>query len=108
MNQEVLKQPIVILADANDHDGEVSRWRSYAPFMLAIVGSFALLGLRLSFGPDRFISDGAAMILALGSYLIAAVFYLTNLYAPFRFAESFGMWAATLGVFFNFSSWLLR
>ena len=53
-------------------------------------------------------SDGAAMMLALASYLIAAVFYLTNLYAPFRFAERLGLQAATLGVFFNLSSWLLR
>ena len=48
------------------------------------------------------------MMLALASYLIAAVFHLTNLYAPFRFAERLGIWTATLGVFFNLSSWLLR
>lgn len=48
------------------------------------------------------------MMLALASYLIAAVFHLTNLYAPFRLAEKLGMWAATLGVFFNLSSWLVR
>ena len=108
MNQDVLKQPIVILADTDSEPLESTGWRSYVPFLLAILGSFALLGLRLNSGPAHFISDGAAMILALGCYLIAAVFYLTNFYAPFRFAERFGMWAATLGVFFNLSSWLLR
>jgi cytochrome c-type biogenesis protein CcsB len=107
MNQEVLNQPIVILDDAND-DVDLAGWRSYIPFFLVIFGSFALLGFRLNAGPSHFISDGAAMILALGCYLIAAVFYLTNFYAPFRFAERLGMWAATLGVFWNLSSWLLR
>jgi hypothetical protein len=48
------------------------------------------------------------MMLALASYLIAAVFYLTNFYAPFPLAEKLGLWAATLGVFWNLSSWLLR
>ncbi len=48
------------------------------------------------------------MMLALASYLIAAVFYLTNFYAPFRLAERLGLWAATAGVFFNLSSWLVR
>ena len=42
---------------------------------------------RINFGGEKFISDGACMMLALASYLIAAVFYLTNMYAPFRFAE---------------------
>ncbi len=66
------------------------------------------MALRINIGGERFITDGALMMLALASYLIAAVFHLTNLYAPFRFAEKLGMWAATLGVFFNLSSWLVR
>ncbi len=82
--------------------------RSYGPAAFAIFGALALVALRLSIGGERFMTDGALMMLALASYLIAAVFYLTNLYAPFRFAEKLGMWAATLGVFFNLSSWLVR
>jgi ABC-type transport system involved in cytochrome c biogenesis permease subunit len=54
------------------------------------------------------ISDGAAMMLALACYLIAATFFLTNLYAPFRWAAALGLVAATLGVFWNLLSWLLR
>ena len=81
---------------------------SYGPAAFAIFGSLALVALRINIGGDRFITDGALMMLALASYLIAAVFHLTNLYAPFRFAEKLGMWAATLGVFFNLSSWLVR
>lgn len=95
---------------ASEEDGSApkSTWQSYIPAFLAIFGSFALVFLRINVGGERFISDGALMMLALASYLIAAVFHLTNLYAPFRFAEKLGLWAATLGVFFNLSSWLVR
>ena len=105
MNQDVLKQPIIISDDADENS---SAWRSYLPAAFAIGGSFALTAARLQFGGAHFISDGALMMLALACYLTAAVFYLTNFYAPFRFAERLGMWAATFGVFFNLSSWLVR
>ncbi len=98
----------MISADEGGASTLLSSFRSYIPAALAIGGSFALLLIRLNAGGEHFISDGALMMLALASYLIAAVFHLTNLYAPFRFAEKLGMWAATLGVFFNLSSWLLR
>lgn len=107
MNQEVLKQPILVSANASTNASE-SSWRTYVPFALAITGALILTAARINFGGQHFISDGAAMMLALASYLIAAVFYLTNLYAPFRFAEKAGLWCATLGVFFNLSSWLIR
>jgi cytochrome c-type biogenesis protein CcsB len=48
------------------------------------------------------------MMLALASYLMAAIFQLTNLYAPSRMAARAGLWLGALGVFFNFSSWLVR
>jgi ABC-type transport system involved in cytochrome c biogenesis permease subunit len=108
MNQQVLEPPIVVSADKSNGPSATSAWKSYIPASFAIGGSFALLLIRVNVDGQHFISDGALMMLALASYLIAAVFHLTNLYAPFRFAEKLGMWAATLGVFFNLSSWLLR
>ena len=104
MNQEVLNQPVAIVS--TNENG--SSFTSYLPTVLAIGGSLALVSARLNYGGAGFISDGALMMLALASYLIAAVFYLTNFYAPFRLAERLGLWAATLGVFFNLSSWLVR
>ncbi len=92
----------------SDPSSGMSGLWSYGPAAFAIFGSLALVALRINIGGERFITDGALMMLALASYLIAAVFHLTNLYAPFRFAEKLGMWAATLGVFFNLSSWLVR
>ncbi|MBP6002246.1 MAG: cytochrome c biogenesis protein CcsA [Pyrinomonadaceae bacterium] len=97
------------MSDAKtDASKETSTLWSYGPAAFAIFGSFALVALRINMGGERFITDGALMMLALASYLIAAVFYLTNLYAPFRFAEKLGMWTAMFGVFFNLSSWLVR
>jgi cytochrome c-type biogenesis protein CcsB len=108
MNQEILKQPILTTDETAEVKKTVSTLSSYLPFVLAIFGSIALLLLRINLGGERFISDGALMMLALASYCTAAVFYLTNLYAPFRAAERLGLWGATLGVFFNLSSWLIR
>lgn len=106
MSEQILEQPVLI-SDETSGDG-LSNWRSFIPFIIAIAGSAILIFARISVGGDRFISDGALMMLALASYLIAAVFFLTNFYAPFKFAERLGLWAATLGVFFNLSSWLVR
>jgi cytochrome c-type biogenesis protein CcsB len=108
MNQEILDQPLIGSGLKPQAGNFAERASLYIPAALAIVGSFAMLMLRINVGGERFISDGALMMLALASYLIAAVFHLTNLYAPFRLAEKLGMWAATLGVFFNLSSWLVR
>ena len=108
MSQEVLQQPILAPIEDDAVAGVLTTLRSYLPALLAIGGSFVLIAVRLYVGGERFMSDGAAMMLALAAYLIAAVFYLTNIYAPFRFAERLGMQAATIGVFFNLSSWLIR
>jgi ABC-type transport system involved in cytochrome c biogenesis permease subunit len=108
MSEQVLKQPAMIGKTAENASPVNSTWLSFTPFALAIGGSLLLLFARVTFGGDQFISDGAAMMLALACYLIAAVFYLTDLYAPFPFAKRLGMITATLGVFFNLSSWLLR
>src|SRR5215203_6852736 len=106
MNQEVLNQPTVLSPTENKES--FRRFGLYFPAVIAIAAPVLLVVARISVGPERFISDGALMMLGLASYLIAAVFYLTNFYAPFRLAERLGMWAATLGVFFNLSSWLVR
>lgn len=82
-------------------------WKPYLPTILVIVGALAMLGLRLQIG-EGFIADGALMMLALAGYILAAVFLLTNLYAPSRMVERIGFFSAALGVFFNLSSWLVR
>lgn len=108
MSEQVIEQPILVSDETSGDVDTLSPWRSFIPFIVAILGSLFFLSARLSFGGEHFISDGALMMLALAAYLIAAVFYLTNFYAPFKLAEKLGLWAATLGVFFNLSSWLFR
>ena len=85
----------------------IPAWRNFLPAILALLGAFAMLGLKLSIGVN-FISDGALMMLALACYLMAAIFQLTNLYAPSEMARKSGLFLAALGVFFNLSSWLVR
>jgi cytochrome c-type biogenesis protein CcsB len=95
---------------AGEKSGKVEHqnsWTSYMPAILAMGGAFLMLGLRLQIGAG-FISDGALMMIALACYLLAALFQLTNLYAPSEMAQKIGLWSAALGVFFNLSSWLVR
>lgn len=103
---EVLNQPAVV--GAPEVKLKSSSLKSYLPAVLSIVGAIALTLLRIQTGGERFISDGALMMLALACYLTAAVFHLTNLYAPSTLFERLGLWAATLGVFFNLGSWGVR
>ncbi len=86
---------------------EMPSIKSFMPAILAVVGSFAMVGLRIQIGTG-FISDTALMMLALACYILGALFELTNLYAPSGMAKKIGLWGATLGVFFNISSWLVR
>ncbi len=78
----------------------------YLPAILVLLGSFGMLFWRLQ--TTDFISDGALMMLALAGYILAGLFMLTNLYAPSGMAVRISLWTASLGVFFNFSSWLVR
>jgi len=107
MNQEILKQPILVSAEKEEGEN-ITSLRSYIPAALAVLGSILFVIIRIYTGGANFISDGALMMLGLACYLTAACFYLTNLYAPSSIAERLGMWGATLGVFFNLSSWLFR
>jgi cytochrome c-type biogenesis protein CcsB len=98
----------VITANQIGEEKRVTRsFSAYIPAVLAIGGAFLMLALRIEIGP-RFISDGSLMMLALAAYLFAALFQLTNLYAPSGMAQKIGLWTAILGVFFNLSSWLVR
>lgn len=108
MNKEILDKVILPADDDIKEMKNESTGHSFFPIAFALLGSFALVILRIYSGGEHFISDGALMMLALACYLTAALFYLTNLYAPSDVAERLGIWGATLGVFFNLSSWLVR
>ena len=82
-------------------------WKSYLPAIFVFAGAFLMLFGRIEIG-GSFVGDGALMMLALACYLLAALFQLTNLYAPSEMAQKIGLWTGTLGVFFNLASWLVR
>jgi ABC-type transport system involved in cytochrome c biogenesis permease subunit len=103
---EVLKQPA--LAGSPELDLKGSTLWSYLPAVLAVGGAVLLTLLRIQFGKERFITDEALMMIALACYLTAAVFHLTNLYAPSTLFQKLGLWATTGGVFCNLASWGVR
>ncbi|HYO63239.1 MAG TPA: cytochrome c biogenesis protein CcsA [Pyrinomonadaceae bacterium] len=103
---EVLKPSALV--GATEVEARQTSLKSFLPSLLAVGGAVALTFLRIEAGQERFISDGALMLLALAGYLTAAVFHLTNLYAPSELFQRLGLWSATLGVFFNLASWGVR
>jgi cytochrome c-type biogenesis protein CcsB len=106
--QEVREIPNEILMGKGVSSSKtLTVWRGYLPAILAIGGAFLMLGLRLLIG-TKFIADESLMMIALACYILAALFQLTNLYAPSKMAQKIGLWGAGLGVFFNLSSWLVR
>src|SRR2546423_7757928 len=102
------QERVSMVANEPGHYREGISWASYLPAILPIVGALLLALLRLQVSGERFISDGALMMLALACYLTAAVFHLTNIYAPSELAQKVGLWTASMGLFFNLSSWLVR
>jgi cytochrome c-type biogenesis protein CcsB len=81
---------------------------AYVPTALAVGGALLVTLWRLRAGGGGFVSDGALMLLALACYLTAAIFHLTDLYAPSNLFRRIGLWATTGGVFFNLASWGVR
>src|SRR5215218_74690 len=99
----VLKRPAIgVLPEI---EIKASSFTSYLPAAVALGGAVALTLLRFYSGGQSFISDGALMMLALACYLLAAVFHLTDLYAPSALFQRLGLWGAGGGVFFNLASW---
>ena len=68
------------------NDELYSTWKTYVPATLAIGASLVMLLARVQIG-DSFMSDGALMMIALACYVLAALFQLTNLYAPSSMAR---------------------
>jgi ABC-type transport system involved in cytochrome c biogenesis permease subunit len=80
---------------------------NYLPALLPIVGALIMLYARVRVGTG-FTSDGSLIVIALLCYIFAAALHLTDLYAPNRSLQKAALWTASLGFFFNLSSWLVR
>lgn len=106
--QEVQKlQSEISVVENKSEIKKPSVWRNNLPSIFVIVGALLMTALRIQVG-SGFMSDGAMMMIALACYLLAALFLLTNLYAPSDMAKKIGFFTGALGVFFNLSSWLVR
>jgi len=77
------------------------------PIFSILIGGIVMMAWKHQAG-RHFIEDASLMMIALSLYLIAAVLHLTDLYAPTKFAPRVAHWCTILGVFFNFSSWMVR
>ena len=85
---------------------------NFLPAILPLVGAFLMVAARIKFGaparPADVSLDFILIVLAVVSYMTAAVSLMTNFWAPIRFLQRLGIVTASLGFFFNFSSWLIR
>src|SRR5215470_573306 len=81
---------------------------NFLPAILPLAGAFLLLAARIKFGASAAPADFTLIVLALLCYMTAAASLITNFWAPVRFLQRLGLAPASLGFFFNFSSWLVR
>jgi cytochrome c-type biogenesis protein CcsB len=81
---------------------------NFLPALLPIVGAIVMLLARRQMGYGNFIDDGSLLVIALLCYIFAAAMHLTDLFAPIQGLSRVAMWTASLGFFFNLSSWLVR
>lgn len=80
---------------------------NYLPALLPLVGAVFMLLARVKVGTG-FIGDGSLVVIALLCYISAAAMHLTDLYAPMKNLQKAALWTTSLGLFFNFSGWLVR
>lgn len=80
----------------------------FLPAILPLVGALLMLGARIEFGASAVPADFSLIVLAVLCYMTAAASLITNFWAPVRFLQRLGLITASLGFFFNFSSWLIR
>src|SRR5262245_19814664 len=81
---------------------------NFLPAILPLVGSFLLVAARIKLGASAAPADFTMIVLALLCYMTAAASLITNFWAPVKFLQRQGLVTASLGFFFDFSSWLIR
>jgi ABC-type transport system involved in cytochrome c biogenesis permease subunit len=81
---------------------------NFLPAILPLVGAFLMLAARVKLGASVVPADFTLIVLAVLCYITAAAALITNFWAPVKFLQRLGLATASLGFFFNFSSWLIR
>ena len=75
------------IAAAAAKESQGSGIANYLPSLLPLVGAIVLLAARIKFGASAVPNDGALVVLAVLSYLIASASLLTNFWAPVPFLQ---------------------
>jgi ABC-type transport system involved in cytochrome c biogenesis permease subunit len=81
---------------------------NFLPAILPIIGAALMVTARAKLGTSGFLSNGPLIILALLCYITASSALIVNIWAPIKFLQRLGLCVASLGFFFNLSSWLIR
>jgi ABC-type transport system involved in cytochrome c biogenesis permease subunit len=86
----------------------LSSLSNFLPAILPIIGAALMVTARIKLGGSAVPTDGPLIIIALLCYITASSALIVNIWAPIKFLERLGLWVASLGFFFNLSSWLIR
>jgi ABC-type transport system involved in cytochrome c biogenesis permease subunit len=78
------------------------------PVFTPIVLAGAIILARLEFGRNGFLNEGALTMLALVSYISAAVVLVTNLFVKDSMLNRLGLYTVAAGYCFNLSGWMMR
>ena len=79
------------------------------PIILPIAGAVLLIMIRIQAGrPVGFIYSDALVMLALISYICAAVLLVTNIFVKENVLNRLGLFTTALGYCFNLSGWMIR
>ena len=79
-------------------------WPVITPMAVAIL----LIIARGYVGPRGFLNEGSLTLLALISYISAAVLLVTNLFVKEKLLSQLGRLTVAIGICFNFSGWMIR
>src|SRR6476660_7725674 len=79
------------------------------PIVLPILGTILLIAVRIQAArPIGFIYSDALVMLALISYICAAVLLVTNIFVKDNLVARLGLITVSLGYCFNLTGWMVR
>jgi len=88
--------------------GFVARLKRLSPVIAPMAMAVLFVLARGYLGPRGFLYEGALTLLALVSYISAAVLLVTNLFVREKVLSRLGTVAVAIGVCLNFSGWMIR
>jgi len=81
---------------------------SLLPLIASLALAICFIVARAYRGPGAFLNEGALTLLALISYISAAVILVTNIFTKENVLNRLGILTVAMGTCFNFSGWMIR